>query len=465
MKRVAIIGGGMAGLAAAHTLNRAMSEEGVAIDWHLYEQQDRVGGKIVTDAQDGFVIEGGPDSFITQKPDGLALCKELGLDQELIPCNQDQQKVYILVNGQLCALPMGFRLTVPTRIWPFLRSPLFSWRAKLRMSMEPFIPARQDDEDESVSAFITRRLGREAADKIGGPLMAGIYVADPERLSILSTFPMFRAMERQYDSLMRAMRVAARKPSAKTPMFMSLKNGMGQLVERLHAPLAARCHTGVRVESIETQAEAPYALHTDDGIKWADALILAAPLPETARLLADLDATAAEELAGIRYVSTATLSLGYALPLNGVTQPLDGFGFVIPRSEQRSILACTWSSVKFDHRAPDGHVLMRVFIGGDGQESLLEQSDDDLVTLARRELHDILGLTNDPVLHRVYRWPRGNPQYDVGHAARMRALCARVHARSGLQLAGSGIQGIGLPDCIKSGRSAAESILGFVAHA
>lgn len=454
MKRVAIIGGGMAGLAAAHALHQAGAGKR---DWHLFEQHHRVGGKIVTDQVDGFTIEGGPDSFITQKPWGLDLCRELGLNDELIPCNQEAAKVYILVNGKLCALPAGFRLTVPTRIMPFLRSPLFSWRAKLRMMWEPFVPPARDGSDESISAFITRRLGREAADKIGGPLMAGIYVADPDRLSLLSTFPIFKIMERKHGSLMRAMRVAARKPASGQPMFMSLRNGMQQLVDTLHTPLADRCHTNARVTHLQRDRDG-FVFNVNDEPLRFDAVIVATPLHEAARLLSGICPESARELEAIRYVSTATVSLGFPLPLAGVAQPLDGFGFVIPRSEKRSILACTWSSIKFANRAPENHALIRVFIGGAGNEHLLEESDTDLVQRARAELRHIIGLTAAPVLTRVYRWPHGNPQYDVGHADRMAALTERLHAIPGLRIAGSGYHGIGLPDCIHSGQQAAAQV-------
>ena len=455
MKRIAIVGGGMAGLAAAHRLNQANRSD---IYWRLFERSDRLGGKVVTEQVDGCTIEGGPDSFITQKPWGLALCRELGLEDELVPCNEASQKIYILVKGRLCALPAGFRLTVPTRMIPFLTSPLFTWRAKARMALEPFMPTRRDPGDESISAFITRRLGREAADKIGGPLMAGIYVADPERLSLLSTFPMFRAMEQKHGSLMRAMRAAAKQPAAKQPMFMSLKQGMGHLIDTLQAPLREHCHTNARVTDLARRAN-HFECLVDGKPQQFDAVILATPLYETAGLLSGILPDAAQSLRAIRYVSTATISLGYRLPLTGMKQPLDGFGFVVPASEKRRLLACTWSSVKFPGRAPEGHALFRLFVGGDGNEQLVEQSDDELLALAGEELRNLLGLTAQPVVSRIFRWPQGNPQYDIGHADRMQALLNTVHTIPGLYCAGSGYEGIGLPDCIRSGQAAADSSL------
>ncbi len=449
----------MAGLAAAHYLQRAVQNEGAEIDWQLIEERDRLGGKVVTDRADGFVIEGGPDSFITQKPWGLELCRELNLDDELIPCNVAQQKVYILVKGRLCALPEGFRLTVPTRILPFVRSPLFSWAAKARMGLEPFISPRLDDGDESVSAFITRRLGREAADKIGGPLMAGIYVADPAKLSLLSTFPQFRTMERKYGSLVRAMRAAAKRPASTTPMFMSLRDGMGRLVETISRSFKDRCTTGARITGIERTNNAAFTVIRDGERETFDALILATPLFETAQLLQEMSPRSADVLGAIRYVSTATVSLGFALPVEGLRRPLDGFGFVIPASERRDLLACTWSSVKFPGRAPEGNVLFRAFIGGEGREDMVDWTDDRLIEVMREELRAIPGIRAEPVIARVFRWPNGNPQYDVGHADRMQAVLADVASMRGLHLAGSGYNGIGLPDCIRSGKEAAEAVI------
>lgn len=463
MKRVAIIGGGMAGLAAAHQLQRSVQQESPALEWELFEKSDRLGGKIITERTDGFTIEGGPDSFITQKPWGLELCRELGLDADLIPCNQAQQKVYILVRNTLRQLPAGFRLAVPTRIAPFLKSSLFSWRAKCRMGLDYVIPPRKGDDDESVQAFVTRRLGREAADKIAGPIMAGIYVADPAQLSLLATFPMFRALERKHGSLIRAMRAAAKRPAATQPMFMSMRNGMAQLVDTLAPPLSTHCHTRAPVDQLVRRGDG-YAVTVNGETRFVDSVIIATPLYETADLIASFAPHSARILRAMRYASTATISLGYQLPMAGMPHPLDGFGFVVPQSEQRNILACTWSSTKFPGRAPDGHALLRVFIGGARQGELLHQSDAQLTALVGRELRIILGLTADPVLTRVYRWPQGNPQYDVGHGERMADVMKEVDTIPGLHLAGSGYKGIGLPDCIHSGREAARAVIAGAAE-
>lgn len=452
MKRVAIIGGGMSGLAAAHACAKRDD-----LQWRLYERASRLGGKIVTEHVDGFVIEGGPDSFITQKPWGLALCRELGLEAELIPCNPDAQKIYILVKGKLQSLPTGFRLTAPTKFWPFIKSPLFSLWGKCRMGFDLFLPPRRDDADESVASFITRRLGREASDKIGGPLMAGIYVADPNRLSLMSTFPIFREMERKYGSLIRAMRAATKRPAANRPLFMSFQGGMAQWVEQLSEPLKEHCVLNAPIERLWKE-EKLFKLQQGDQVDTFDHIILACPLHEAATLLEDLAPESAAALRSIRYVSTATISLGYRLPLQGVTQPLDGYGFVVPASEQRDILACTWSSIKFSHRAPPDHFLLRAFVGGEHREDLPNLPDEELIELVKRELRDLMGLRQEPVVSRIYRWPNGNPQYDVGHKDRMLALMDQLRRIPGLHVAGSGYTGIGLPDCIRSGQAAVDEL-------
>lgn len=458
MKRVAVIGGGMAGLAAAYYLQTGAAAAGASIEWELFEQGPRLGGKVVTDRIDGYVIEGGPDSFITQKPHGLALCRALGLDAELIPCNQEKQKVYILVDGRLRALPAGYRLTAPTQWKPFLTSSLFSWRAKLRIACEHFLPARPGDDDESVYAFIERRFGTETADKIAGPLMAGIYVADPKQLSLLSTFAMFRQLEQKHGSLIKALRLAARRPSSGMPMFMSMRDGMGQLMDSLSARLKGTCHLNTRVSALEKKDDG-FALHFDEGAsRTFDAVILAAPPAATAHWLKSMAPNAARILEAQRTVSTATVSLGYTR-MDGLRSPMDGFGFVVPAFENRPILACTWSSIKFDGRAPEGHTLLRVFIGGDGREEIVALDDEALIALVRDQLKDILGLTSSPELTKIYRWPNGNPQYDVGHLDRMRVVESEVAQVPGLFLAGSGYRGIGLPDCIKSGQEAANKVL------
>lgn len=483
---VIIIGGGITGLATAYYLQQ-QAAAGVPLRYTLIESAPRLGGKIVTHRRDGFVIEGGPDSFVTQKPWALELCRELGLEDRLIGTNPVPRPVYVLQRGRLVPLPEGVMLVVPTKIRPFLTSPLLSWPGKLRMGLDLFIPPRREDGDESLASFIRRRLGQEALDKIAEPLMAGIHVADAERLSLLATFPRFAELERRHGSLIRGVlatrkaaaanrrlsaltrpwgktaaddqRQAAERPSGSNgSVFVTLQDGVDELVEALVRRLdRASLLTGCRVIGVRPQAEeARWAVHLGDGTTLtADAVVLAVPAYVAADLIESFNPTLATGLRKIRYVSTATVSLGYRRA--DVPHPLDSAGFLIPRSEGRRITACTWSSIKFAHRAPADHVLLRAFVGGARDEHLADLDDAAMLAMVRSELRDILGITAVPVLSEIFRWPKGNPQYDVGHlerVARLEALC-----NPGLFLAGSAYHGVGLPDCVRSGRRVAKRIV------
>ncbi len=462
MPHVTIIGGGITGLTTAfylQKLNRSQ-ELGPAIDYTLLESSSRFGGKIVTEvSEDDFVVEGGPDSFITQKPWATQLCRELGLANRLIPTNDERRNIFVLNQGDLVPFPGGMRLTVPTEFLPFAFSPLISPWGKLRMGLDLFIPPRKEQRDESLGSFIRRRLGQEAVNKFADPIMAGIYVADPDRLSIQSTFPMFVEMEQKYGSLIKAMQIAKRKRRAagnnqtQSPaMFTSLRGGMIELVQglvrHLEGDLRLECGvTGLRHRSpgFEVQLDSP-----NKPSLMTDAVVLTVPAFTAAGLLEPLEPSLAAMLDNVRYVSSATISLGYRRADVVPQHDLNGFGFVIPKTEQRDILACTWSSTKFDHRAPDDKVLLRIFVGGDGHGHLVALPDEELVSLARSEIADIMKLTAEPIFRRVYRWPRGTPQYDVGHLDRVAEMEALAAKFPGLYLAGSAFRGIGIPDCVKS---------------
>jgi protoporphyrinogen/coproporphyrinogen III oxidase len=472
VKHVTIIGGGITGLAAAFYLQEKSRARGLALDYALVEAEPRLGGKIVTEHTGGFVVEGGPDSFITQKPDGLLICRDLGLSEGLIPCREEGQKVYVLQQGRLCALPEGFRLAVPSRFRPFLTSPLVSWPGKARMLMDLAIPARRDDGDESVADFVRRRLGQEAVEKFAGPLMGGIYVADPERLSMRSTFPLFIEMEQKHRSLILAMlaaRRARRRSGRQAPaMFMSPRDGMQQITDAIRARLTGELRTGERVTALRLRpSSSTHQAHWDIQTSApgrpplsSRAVILALPAPAAADLLEPLAPKLASQLRAIRYVSTATVSLAYRTPAIPAQRPLDGFGFVVPKREGRRIIACTWSSTKFEHRAPPGGALIRVFVGGEGAEHLVDLPDDELVALARQEIRDLMRWDAVPDATRVYRWPQGNPQYDVGHLNRVAEMEEMASHRPGLFLAGSAYRGIGIPDCVRSAQRAVDGILG-----
>lgn len=463
MKHVTIIGGGIAGLSTAYYLQKYAAERNTRLTYCLLDASPQFGGKIVTARSGDFVIEGGPDSFITQKPWGLDLCRELGLEDALLPCNAQAQSVSMLRGGRLVKLPRGLRLTVPTQIFPFLLSPLVSLPGKLRMAYERFVPVRKDNRDESVGAFVRRRLGREAADIFAGPLMAGIYVSDPDRMSIDSTFPMFPRLERKYGSLLKAMQAERKaRPAGSTPppMFVSLRDGMQTLVRALEVQLHGDLRTGTRVSDL-SRTSGGFKLRLSGGDELeTDHLVLAVSAREAAELTRPVHPGLAEKLSHVRFVSTAAISLAYrGADVPAVARP-HGFGFVVPKEEGRDMIACTCSSSKFAHRASGEDLLLRVFVGGDGKEHLADLADEDLLSLARRELSDILGLEAEPVAHRCYHWPAGNPQYDVGHLDRVQDM-ERLAAEVGeLHLVGSSYRGIGIPDCVHSGEQAAARVIG-----
>ncbi len=462
--RVAVVGGGVAGLSAAYNLQEGARSAGIPLECTLIERDTRLGGKVVTGHVDGFTVEGGPDSFLTQKPWGIELCKRLGLQGRLIGTNDASKQVWILWKGKLRKLPDGVLLIVPTRLQPFVFSSLLTPWGKLRMGMDLIIPARRDDADESVADFVRRRLGSEALDKIAEPLMGGIHVSDPERQSLLAAFPRFATIEKKYGSLVRGMLAARRAhPSNGKPLppFMTLRGGLDELISTLAGRLGdTRVLLGRNVEQLEKDGSG-YHLILDDGSRMEiDAVVIATPARDAAKLVTGFAPSLAAKLRTIRYVSTATVSLGYRR--STISHPLKGFGFVIPRKEHRLITGCTWSSTKFDDRAPADSVLLRCFLGGATDESPALAPEEEMVRYAREEVRSLMGITAEPVLTRVYRWRDGHPQYDVGHLdllAEIDALCA---AQPGLQLAGSSYRGIGLPDCIHSGALAAEAVLAMV---
>lgn len=466
MKRVAIIGGGMAGLATAYYLRRRSCEAGRALEVTVLERDLRAGGKIVTDRSDGFVVEGGPDSFINQKPQGLQLCRDLGLGGDLLPSNDATYKTRLLTDGRLLPYPDGFRLAVPTKIWPFVTSPLISPLGKLRMGFDLFLPRRRDPSDESLSDFIGRRLGREALERIAGPIMSGIFVADPDRMSVQSTFPMFVELERKYGSLTRGI-IRARKAMAArlgpnapaASVFTSLRRGMGSLVDAILAALDGTVRTGVEVASIQREGDAFRILPKTGAAIAADELVLCVPSFEAARLLETIQPELSRRLARIRYVSSATVTLAYPAAAMANCPGGGGYGFVVPRREPSRILALTWASRKFDGRVPEGFHLLRAFVGGSRHEPLALLSDEELLALVREELAQILRITAPPARTWIYHWPKGNPQFDVGHQERVTELEQLTATIPGLHLAGSAYRGLGIPDCTRNGLAVVDAIL------
>lgn len=463
--RVAIVGGGIAGLSAAWYLEREAERAGLNLRYTVLEASDRWGGKIISEQVAGFgdapfVIEGGPDSFFTQKPWALQLARELGMDDRLLGTNDHLRKTYVLSKGRPVPLPDGVLLIVPTRFMPFALSPLISPLGKLRMALELFIPPKRDGQDETLADFVRRRLGAEALDKIAEPLMAGIYNAEAERQSLLATFPRFRALEAKHGSLTRGM-LAAQRARASAPqagdappsLFMSFARGAQELVDTLVSRLAGDLRLNAGVEALARADGGAYTLTLEDGSRLrADAVVLATPSYVAAGVLRALAPEAAAPLDAIRYVSTGTVSLAYRRA--DIRHPLDGFGLVIPRSERRPVNAVTWTSTKFSHRAPAGYALLRVFFGGSRSPQSMALDDAALLATVRGELRSMLGIDAAPLFHRIYRWQQANPQYDVGHLDRVAAIEAALPA--GVYVTGSPYRGIGISDCVRQAQETAQ---------
>jgi oxygen-dependent protoporphyrinogen oxidase len=442
---IAIIGGGISGLSAAWTLHKRR------VPYRLLEASPSLGGVIRTETREGFLLEGGPDSMLAQKPEGVALCRELGLGERLIPTNPERRAVYILHRRTLHPLPEGMMLAVPTKILPFTRSRLFSWPGKLRMGLDLVRPARLENGDESIASFLRRRFGQEAVDRLGEPLLAGIHAGDPERLSILATFPRFRALEAQHGSLVRGMLAAPRpkpKPGSPPPAaFYSLRGGLRELVDALVERLDPNSvRTGALVRSLAGDG-ARYTIGLEAGeTVHADGVIVAAPGPKIAPALEGLLPDVARTLAAVPFASSATVLLGYRR--EDVAHALDGYGMVVPQTEGLRTTALSFVSTKFAHRAPEGHVLLRGFLGGVRDGEVLALTDEEMVKTVCDDMKPILGLRGEPVLTRVFRWPGGTPQLEVGHLERMGAVERAVGERPGLHLTGAGIWSTGIPDSV-----------------
>ncbi len=462
-RRIVVVGGGIAGLAAAHRLvERARATE-TTVDVRLLEAGDRLGGTIVTERRDGFVMEGGPDSILTEKPWAVDLCQRLGFADRLVGTRDGERRTYVVHRGRLLPLPEGFLLMAPTDLVALARSPLFTWRGKLRMALDLVLPRGPADADESLAHFVRRRLGREALERVAQPLVGGIYTADPERLSLAATMPRFRELERRHRSLILGLRAQAAAPTAggsgaRYALFVAPADGMGALVDAL----AARLPEGV------VRCRAPVEAMARDGDRWqlraggeplsADAVVLATPAPAAAVLLASLDPTLARTLATIAYASSVTVTLAYGAG-DMPAEALRGFGFVVPAIERSPLIACTYASRKFPGRAPAGHELVRAFLGGALRPDVIDFDDDTLVGLVRGELRALAGITAAPLLTRIHRHRRAMPQYAVGHLDLVAIIEGRVASLPGLALAGGAYRGVGISDCVRSGEAAADAVL------
>jgi oxygen-dependent protoporphyrinogen oxidase len=461
MKRIAIIGGGIAGLSAAFYLEKAR-RAGANLQWVLFEKSDRLGGVIQTERRDGFVIEAGPDSFLSIKPDASRLCQELGIGDQLIPSNDASRKTYILIKSQLVPIPHGLEFMVPTRIWPMATTPLFSFSTKLRMVAELFSAVRKDAGDESVGDFVLRHFGQEMVDRVAEPLLAGVYGGNAERLSIRAVLPHFAEMERQHGSLVRATlkaKALARPGTKPQPLFTSLRNGMQQMVEALTAALP-QASIRMRQQNLQLRPVNDDWQVESGGIgERFQAVLLAVPAPAAAGLLRQFHPGLIEGLSRIEYTSTAAVALAY-----DQAELAAGHGFLVPRSEGRRLMACTFVHKKFSHRAPDDKKLLRCFFSSSRMPGLLTHSDEALQQFARQELKEILGVTAEPRFARTFRWDRAMAQYETGHLDRVAEMEKIIAAMPGFHIIGNSFHGIGVPDCIKSARLAVEQITSGVSQ-
>lgn len=464
-QRIAIIGGGISGLACAFRLLELKQEKNLDIDVVLLEARSRFGGNIESEVKNGFLLEKGPDCFLTEKPEALNLCRRLGIESELVSTNAEYRTSFILKENKLIAVPSGFYLIAPTSFKTFFDTPLFTWHAKLRMMCEMLIPPSRSKFDESVGHFVRRRFGKEALERAGQPMLAGIYTADPDKLSLDATMPRFKQYEREQGSVIRGLLKIKRQAThtkASGPrysLFMSFKSGMQTLTDALvkkipSAWLKSDCAvSGIHFDS----AKQKWVVVQEDGVGEAyDTLVLAGSARASARLVASFNPILAARFNEIQYHSVATLNFGFKR--SQIKHPLDGFGFVVPRVEKKSLIACSFSSVKFSARAPQDHVLIRAFVGGAFGKEIFDQNDPDLTRLVLHDLSELLKIEGEPLFVSLSRFTNAMVEYRVGHLQWLDKLQSMCEEYPGLKFIGSSYRGVGIPQCIKEADTIAEEI-------
>ena len=478
LQRIAIIGGGISGLAAAHRLTELSKEKNLSIEISLFESSARLGGVIRSYKRDGFLLEAGPDSIVTEKPEALNLAKRLGIESDIISTNDEYRRSFIVSGGRLHPVPEGFHLLAPSRIWPFATTGIFSLAGKARMAMELFIPRRKNTngkDDESLAQFVRRRFGQEALERMAQPMVGGIYTADPEKLSLRATMPRFLDMERRAGSVIRALLQARRKESqasnkgtsgARYGLFISFKNGIQTLVDELAKRIPSDAiKLNIKVESLlfDKDLDQWKIKAKDNETHTVDAVCLALPAYGSAALLRPLDAQVADELDAIPYASTATVNLAFRR--EDIPHKLDGFGFVVPFIEKRTVMACTFCHVKYAGRAPDGYALLRAFVGGNLQPEMFALDEERMIKGVLKDLRDLLGIEKPPLFVEAAKWPRSMAQYHLGHLERVERINERLKAFSSLRLVGNAYNGAGIPDCVRIGEKAAEELLSLKENA
>jgi len=463
MKRIGIIGGGITGLAAANRLTELSKVNFHPLQIVILEASDRLGGVIQTEHRDGFLLEHGPDSFLSEKPETVDLARRLGLESHLQETTTEHRRSFIVNRNRLVALPSGFNLLAPSKLWPFVTSDLLSWRGKARMALELLLPKGEMNGDESLASFVRRRFGREALERIAQPMIGGIYTADPEQLSIGSTMPRFLEMERNDRSLIMSLRKQARKKpltaeasGARYSLFLTFDRGMQILVDRVAAQLpSAAVQLNTRVVSLSRSPDSEGWITRDSSgnNQSFDAVCVTLTAPVAAKLVNEASDKLAHELSSIPHASTATINLAYNR--DDIPHRLDGFGFVVPFIEKRSLLACTFSSVKFAGRAPQGKVLLRAFVGGALQPEMFALDEQEMLDHVLQDLRELLGVEAKPLFSRVAKWPGSMPQYHVGHLDRIKRIENLAQHLPNFAIAGNAYTGAGISDCIREGERAA----------
>ena len=458
-KRIVVIGGGITGLSAAHRLIELQKEKNLDIEVLIIEKSKKLGGPITTIKEGDFLIELGPDMFFTKKPWALELSKRLDLENELIETNESKRGTYVLRNKELIAVPEGFLMLAPSKIIPFLKTPLFSWAGKLRMMLDLFI-SKKGSTDESLASFVRRRFGNEALERMAQPMIGGIYTADPEKLSLKATMPQFVEMEQKYGSVIKGMlhnKNENKKDSgARYSQFLSFKNGMGALINTLKQSLKGCTSLNEAVTRISRKKKS-WEIQTERRKIEASGVIVTTPSYHTASLVQNFDTELASELTSIEYASSSVVIFAYKT--KKISYELNGFGFVVPDVEKSDLIACSFSSIKFDGRAPEDHIIIRAFLGGALNPDILNLDDNQIIDRAKNELEKILGIKGNPEFTLIQRYPDAMPQYHLGHLDKVANIQNRLLEYKGLEIAGNAYSGVGIPECVYSGEQAAENIL------
>ncbi|MDQ4123406.1 MAG: protoporphyrinogen oxidase [Acidobacteriota bacterium] len=468
--KIVIIGGGVSGLSAAFRLTELKKEGKFAGDFVLLEAADRLGGIVKTVKRDGFLLEAGPDAFLSEKPEALELAKKLGIENELLPTNDENRRSFLVRENKLCPVPEGFHLIAPSNLEAFFKSEILSLHGKTRLANERFLPPVPPKDDESLADFVRRRFGEEALTRLAQPMIGGIYTADPEKLSLRATQPRFLELEQQFGSVIRGLQEKSKTPNPKSPngvsgarysLFLSFKRGMQTLIDALEKQIPEDAiHLGTSVKTLRfDEFQRLWEVETEQKTFEADGVILALPAHKAANLLKNQFPALSNELTEIEYASTATVN--FAFRRDQIPHPLNGFGFVVPFIERRTLMACTFSSVKFAERAPENSVLLRAFVGGALQPDMFDLQDDEMISGVLNDLRDLLGLKGEPIFSEITRWHRSMPQYWVGHLEKARKIKSCLASIPSLQLATTAIDGVGLPDSVRHGNQAAENLLAF----